>query len=269
VNSAGAREQPEYSRLLSVGVNALADAGLDDPSNDARLLLCAAAGCDRARLITHPRLITNSVIQLYMAYLDRRSHREPVQYIIGEWEFMGLPFTVSRDVLIPRADTECLVENILSSSAASATETPAILDLCTGSGCVAVSLAVFLPRSFIVAADISARALTVASANARRNGVADRVVLLEGDLYNPVAKYADKTKTADGAGGLYSHIHAFISNTGGLRFDVICATRRMYPVTKCLYSPKRYDHSNRASPSTGDRADLAFFTGLRHRLVCG
>jgi len=223
MNRAANREQSDYSRLLTMGIRVLTDAGIDDPSNDARLLLCAAAGCDRARLVSHPELFTDSVLKKYTAYLDRRTCGEPVQYIIGEWEFMGLTFTVNRDVLIPRADTECLVENILAAPAVSVTHTPIVLDLCTGSGCIAVSLAAMLPRSFIVAADISARALKTARANALKNNVHDRVAFLEGDLFHPVGEFINSIITGDGAGSRYPGFYAAASARGGLRFDVICA----------------------------------------------
>ena len=100
---------------LDMGRRLLSEAGVDDPLRDATTLLCAAAGCDRAALLTRSReRLPESVCLVYYSYLKRRVKKEPVQYIIGEWEFMGLPFVVNRDVLIPRPDTECLVECVLS-----------------------------------------------------------------------------------------------------------------------------------------------------------
>ena len=116
--------------------------------------------------------------------VERRCAGEPIQYIIGETEFYGLPFHVTRDVLIPRPETEHLVEKVLSL----AVRFPAtrIVDVGTGSGAIAVTLAHKLPQAHITAVDLSARALAVAEGNAKRNGVDLR--FLEGDLLAPVAE---------------------------------------------------------------------------------
>ena len=116
--------------------------------------------------------------------VERRCAGEPIQYIIGETEFYGLPFHVTRDVLIPRPETEHLVEKVLSL----AVRFPAtrIVDVGTGSGAIAVTLAHKLPQARITAVDLSARALAVAEGNAKRNGVDLR--FLEGDLLAPVAE---------------------------------------------------------------------------------
>jgi release factor glutamine methyltransferase len=115
----------------------------------------------------------------------RRLAGEPIQYITGEAEFFGLLFRVNRDVLIPRSETEHLVEKAIA--LASAFARPRIVDVGTGSGAIAVALARKLLRAQICATEVSAPALAVARANAARNGVADRVRFLEGALLAPVA----------------------------------------------------------------------------------
>lgn len=119
---------------------------------------------------------------LYERMLRRRRQGEPVAYIIGSWEFMGLPFQVSPAVLIPRPDTETLVEAVLEWLPER--KKASILDLCTGSGCIAVSLAHFRPCTQVLASDLSPEALAVAAANAKQNGVC--VSFCQGDLWQPL-----------------------------------------------------------------------------------
>jgi release factor glutamine methyltransferase len=151
---------------------------------DAELLLLHILGKDRAWLMTHldEELAANKAVQ-YTELLERRRHGEPIQYITGETEFCGLPFRVTRDVLIPRPETEHLVEKVLE--LAGQFSMPRIVDVGTGSGCIAVALARALPNAQISAIDLSAAALAVAMENAKRNGAAIR--FLEGDLLAPVA----------------------------------------------------------------------------------
>jgi release factor glutamine methyltransferase len=117
--------------------------------------------------------------------VERRLFGEPMQYIIGEAEFYGLSFNVNRDVLIPRPETEHLVEKAIALAAEFARHK--IVDVGTGSGAIAVALSHALPFAQIAATDISPAALAVAQSNAARNGVADRVRFLEGELLEPVA----------------------------------------------------------------------------------
>jgi release factor glutamine methyltransferase len=119
-----------------------------------------------------------------MALVERRKAGEPIQYITGETEFYGLPFRVTPDVLIPRPETEHLVEKALELAARF--EHPRIVDVGTGSGAIAVALARKLPQAHITAVDISGAALDVARENADRNVVSDRIRFLQGDLLAPV-----------------------------------------------------------------------------------
>ncbi len=141
---------------------------------------------NRAFLIAHPHenLSAEGAVRYY-ALIERRLCGEPVQYITGETEFYGLPFHVNRDVLIPRPETEHLVEKVFALAANFAQ--PRIVDVGTGSGAIAVALAHNLPNARITVIDISAPALAVARANAELNEVVNRISFLEGDLLTPIA----------------------------------------------------------------------------------
>lgn len=151
---------------------------------DAELLLIHLLGKDKAWLMAHrDEELAPAKAVLYTQLLERRREGEPVQYITGETEFYGLTFRVTRDVLIPRPETEHLVERAVE--LATGLHAPRIVDVGTGSGCIAVALAHKLPHASVTAIDISVAALTVAEENAQRNGVAIR--FLQGDLLAPVA----------------------------------------------------------------------------------
>jgi release factor glutamine methyltransferase len=151
---------------------------------DAEILFCHALGCDRTWLLTHKNHgFEVEQGERYNALLARRTTGEPIQYITGETEFYGLPFRVTPDVLIPRPETEHLVEKVLELTANFPTQR--IVDIGTGSGAIAVTLAHKLPHATITAIDLSAPALAIVRENAKRNGVALR--FLVGDLLAPVA----------------------------------------------------------------------------------
>jgi release factor glutamine methyltransferase len=150
------------------------------------LLLRHLLHCDRAFLLAHSTEILSAEGAVrYYALLDRRLAGEPIQYITGETEFYGLPFHVTRDVLIPRPETEHLVEKALALVANFVQ--PRIVDVGAGSGAIAVALAHQLPAARMTAIDLSAPALAVARENAALNGVAGRIRFLAGDLLAPVA----------------------------------------------------------------------------------
>lgn len=148
---------------------------------DAETLLLHLIERDKAFLIAHSdeRLSAEGAVRYY-ALVERRLAGEPIQYITGEQEFYGLPFHVNHHVLIPRPETEGLVERVLELAAGF--ERPRIVDVGTGSGAIAVTLAVKLKDATITAIDISEAALTVARANAERNGVGARIRFAQGDL---------------------------------------------------------------------------------------
>jgi len=156
------------------------------PRRDAELLLLRLLGCDRAFLLTHPHAaLTPEQSAQYRDWLRRRAAHEPVQYIVGEQEFFGLSFSVTPDVLIPRPETEHLVETLI---ALVPHDKPVrIADIGTGSGIIAVALAHALPLAQVTALDISEAALAVARRNAERHHVAGRIHFLQSDLLSAVA----------------------------------------------------------------------------------
>ena len=138
--------------------------------NETELLFTKVLNCSRNSLYLHNGVALDREKQLFISsVLKRRIKGEPIQYILGESEFMGLPFKVTRNVLIPRLETEVLIETVLKYGPKK------ILELGTGSGCIAVSLAKFIPAAIVVALDISQRALDMAVENAGLNGVADKI----------------------------------------------------------------------------------------------
>ncbi len=160
---------------------------VDNARRDAELLLCHVLGRDRAWLLAHIKdPIDDQSLRQYERSIDRRAVREPTQYIIGNQEFWGLPFKVTPDVLIPRPETEFVVEAALK--AVSMALAPVLIDLCTGSGCIAVSLAKEFLKAQVFATDRSEQALEVARENARLNQVAERIRFLAGDLFVPITE---------------------------------------------------------------------------------
>lgn len=163
----------------------LSDRGIPNARLDAELLLRHVLGRDRAWILTHIQdALDGEHEAIFDSLISRRANREPLQYITGTQEFWGLDFIVTPDVLIPRPETELIIESSLQAMAG--TPSPLIVDLCTGSGCIAVSLAKELPSSRILATDSSEKAVAVARLNARKHQVADRIRFLHGDLFEPL-----------------------------------------------------------------------------------
>lgn len=170
----------------------LAAAGISarDAGFDADLLAARVLGCDRAQLVARLRDEEPPDFAARFAPLvARRAAREPMAYIVGEREFWGLTFEVSRDVLIPRPETELIVEEAIRLFRDRPPAT--IVDVCTGSGCLAVALATEFPLASLVATDISEAALRVARRNAARHGVDRRIRIQTADLLNGVDLEAD------------------------------------------------------------------------------
>ena len=167
----------------------LAAAEIQTARLDTEVLLAHVLGKDRVWLITHNHDSLDSVAEKrFEQVIRRRRSREPLQYITGNQEFWGLDFAVTPAVLIPRPETELLVES--AARIGRGTDKVALVDLCTGSGCIAVSLAKELVDARIFATDMSGQALAVARENARRHGVADRIRFFEGDLFGTGAPAA-------------------------------------------------------------------------------
>jgi len=135
---------------------------------------------DRDRLLSHAELLAARGL------IRRRVGREPLQYILGDQEFCGLEFAVNQAVLIPRPETELLVEYVAQRIPVDRQAT--IIDVCTGSGCIAVAIARLRPRARVIATDLSSPSLDVARQNATRHAVCERITWLEGDLLEPLVK---------------------------------------------------------------------------------
>ncbi len=179
---------------MATEIRALLDEGAarlrriaDDPRHEAGILLGAALGRSRAWLLAHPEstVLDCEATDRYEAGISRRALGEPIAYILGEKEFWSLPIIVRAGVLVPRPETELLVERALS-------HLPPdvgcdVLDLASGSGAIALAIASERPRCRVVGSDASTDAVEIARANALRLGLADRVEFRHGDWFEPVA----------------------------------------------------------------------------------
>ena len=176
-------------QLLGWMNEAFTKKGLDSPRLFAEMLLGHVIGCDRLRLYMEPERPASPLERDNLRGLvERALEHEPVQYLIGEAWFFGLPLHVDRRVLIPRPATETIAEHVLQHARTEPGFGHSVLiaDVCTGSGALAVALAKHLNEARVVATDISPDALEVAKQNAERHGVTERVELLEGDLLTPL-----------------------------------------------------------------------------------
>lgn len=171
--------------------------GLDSPRLMAEMLLSHVLGCQRLRLYMEPdrpatELEKNGLREL----VARALKNEPVQYLVGEGWFFGLSFVVDKRVLVPRPETQTIVEYVIqharnaSGFGGPSGEGVLLADICTGSGCIATSLLYTMKAARAIATDLSADALAVAKLNAVRHGVIDRVDLLQGDLLAPLAEHS-------------------------------------------------------------------------------
>src|SRR4051812_1528198 len=166
---------------------------LDAPRLSAELLLSHVLACPRIKLYTeYERPLTEQQLTQMRALVQRAAEDEPIAYLTGRAHFFNLEFEVTRDVLIPRPDTETLVENVLQTVRHQpGLEAPRVIDLCTGSGCVAAAVAHHLKSAIVLATDISPAAVTVARRNIERLGLADRVTVEQGDLFEPLKSMVD------------------------------------------------------------------------------
>jgi release factor glutamine methyltransferase len=185
-----------YGAALRSGAALLRAAGTSEtPDLDAQVLLAHVTSAPRATLLAYPeRPLSPEQAAAYVALVRRRVNREPVAYLIGHREFMGLDFLTDPRALIPRPETELLVEAALVEIRARLDrgEAPTVADIGTGSGAIAVSVAALEPRlSRIYATDVSTDALSLAAENARHLGVARRVTFLQGDLLEPLSERLD------------------------------------------------------------------------------
>ncbi len=175
------------NELRSRGVRCLEDAGIDDAATDAALLMEYTLKTDRNHILAYGNdEVSDKQADDYDALIKRRAEHIPLQYITGHQEFMGLDFEVSEDVLIPRLDTECLVEEAMIEIE----DGMRVLDLCTGTGCIIISLARYKNDLKAVGVDISGKAVEIAARNSESNGV--EVCFLQGDLYEALDDIGDR-----------------------------------------------------------------------------
>jgi release factor glutamine methyltransferase len=174
-------QTPKASVVLEAAAASLAAAGIGSAHLDAQLLLAAAAHVDRAALLSGSVNLSSETLARFEAMMARRGAREPVAYILGRREFYSLEFEINREVLIPRPQTETVVDVALKFIA----EHPRVrvLDLGTGPGAIAIALAVNAPQISVVATDIWPPALTLARRNAVSNRVAERISFVAADLF--------------------------------------------------------------------------------------
>ena len=176
-----------YNNLFLDTRSRLRKAGIEAAQLEARELLCSASGKSREELYRDmPLYVSGELERRVEALVQRRLSGEPVAYIVGEWEFYGLPLHISRDVLIPRDDTEVLAERAIQ-KAKIVGEGARVLDLCAGSGCVGLAVAANAPQSRVVLRDLSEGALRVCRQNIRRNELNARVTCLSVDAMKPPA----------------------------------------------------------------------------------
>ena len=170
-----------YNNLYLDARQKLKAAGVEAAQLEARELVCFAAGKNRERFFRDMSLYASDEVEAKVEDLmNRRLAGEPVAYLIGEWEFYGLPLDISRGVLIPRADTEVLAEQAILAARA-AGEGARVLDLCAGSGCVGLAVAANAPNCRAVLADVSEEALKICRQNIRRNDLNARVTCVQAD----------------------------------------------------------------------------------------
>lgn len=177
-----------YREAYEWGKKELECAGIADAALDARLLLEYVCHTNRNDLLVHgERPVDEIAFFAYEKYVEKRTKRVPLQQILHEQEFMGLSFYVNEHVLIPRQDTEILVEEVMREPFDGAR----ILDMCTGSGCILLSLLHYSNETSGVGADLSAEALAVAAENANRLGLSERTAFVESDLFANVEGHFD------------------------------------------------------------------------------
>lgn len=222
-----------YNEIYINARKKLKEFGVSAYSLEARLIVANAAGKTKEQFLKDMNLYSSDQVdEKTEEMLKRRLEGEPVAYIVGDWEFYGLPMTVTKDVLIPRADTEVLAETAIKAMRGRKMDAR-VLDLCAGSGCVGCAIAKELPASHVVLADNSTSALAVARQNAMRNRLNPRVSCVETDVLtappmmlgsfdvmvcNPPYIPTAVMKTLDGSVRNYEPAAALDGGEDGLKF---------------------------------------------------
>ena len=160
---------------------------LPNGKNEARMIMSYATGLGTADLITRAKeLMREDDFDEFQKRIFARIEGVPLQYIVGTQEFMGMPFRVNESVLIPRLDTEVLVEKVIETINRLGLEKPEVLDMCTGSGAIGISIAAKVPDAIVTMADMSEDALQTAMSNAGLNGVNRRCIFLLGNMFDAI-----------------------------------------------------------------------------------
>ena len=177
-------------RLLDWTTEYLKKNNIDEPHLEAEILLAHALNTERIRLyIDFEKVVDKNTLETFKGSIKRRAKGEPSAYITGNKQFMSLNFSITKDVLIPRPETEMLVENVIELSKKIEGKAT-ILDIGTGSGAIAVSIAKYIDNSEVVATDFSGKALEVAASNAKKHGVENKIKFVNADLFpNEVQKF--------------------------------------------------------------------------------
>ncbi len=178
------------AETIAFGADALSKVDLAEPMREANSLLQFSIGRDRAFIIAHPEYqLTESEDELFRSSVARRAAREPFQHIVGRQEFYGLDFLVTPDVLIPRPETELIVERAIE--LLTGLPSPRFLEIGVGSGCISVAILKHCSNASALAVDISEPAIDVARRNAMMHGVSDSLQLLRSDIFEnvPEAKF--------------------------------------------------------------------------------
>jgi release factor glutamine methyltransferase len=177
---------PTINQVIDEGAARLKEAAIDHDRLTAGVLLAHVLGVDRTHLLINSEArVSESHYNLYRRLVERRAAGEPLQYITGHQEFYGLDFIVTPSVLIPRPETEFLVDRVIGIAKQFNDQPLLVADIGTGSGCIAVAVAVNVTQARVLATDLSLAAIDVARANAERHGVADRIRFFAGDFLKP------------------------------------------------------------------------------------
>nr|HDN00707.1 peptide chain release factor N(5)-glutamine methyltransferase [Deltaproteobacteria bacterium] len=233
----------KIARTLLAAAKQLSQAHIENPQLEAEILLAHLLGKEQIWLHMNPDFfIEDPVNKKYMALVARRAMHEPNAYILQQREFWSLPFRVTRDTLIPRPETEQIVEITLAIAEQERWHSPRILDLGTGCGILALTLASEIPEAFLVATDRSFSALIVAHQNARRHGVESRVSLVQADWTEPF-KLCEIgiSQSEKGISGTERGFHLVVSNPP----YVAKKDKRLLAKEICKYEPKRSLYSGK------------------------
>lgn len=169
--------------LLEQAIKQLRENNVQEPASIAKRILAFTLDVSKEYLIVHDEEeVQEKIVKRYNEYIKQILQGKPVQYILGKQEFMGIEFLVNENVLIPQPDTEILVEQTIK--IAQNYEKPSILDLCTGSGAIAISIAHYLPNSLVFASDISKQALDIAKQNDKQS----KVTFIESNLFENITQ---------------------------------------------------------------------------------